>query len=50
MADHPVGAVTHFFGTLQVGIVALAGDVTIGDTLRLRGHGTVEPFRQPAFL
>ena len=39
MAEHPVGAVTHYFGKPQVGIVALTGDVTTGDTLRFLGHG-----------
>ena len=39
MAQHPVGTVTHYFGKPQVGIVALTGDVTTGDTLRFLGHG-----------
>ena len=39
MAEHPVGAVTHYFGKPRVGIVALTGDVTTGDTLRFLGHG-----------
>ena len=38
MAEHPVGAVTHYFGKPQVGIVALTGDVTTGDTVRFLGH------------
>ena len=39
MAEHPVGAVTHYFGKPRVGIVALTGDVTTGDTVRFLGHG-----------
>ena len=39
MAEHPVGTVTHYFGKLQVGIVSLTADITIGDTLQFRGHG-----------
>ena len=39
MAEHPVGTVTHYFGKLQVGIVSLTADITIGDRLRFRGHG-----------
>ena len=39
MAQHLVGTVTHYFGKPQVGIVALTGDVTTGDTLRFLGHG-----------
>ena len=39
MAQHLIGTVTHYFGKPQVGIVALTGDVTTGDTLRFLGHG-----------
>ena len=39
MAQHPVGTVTHYFGKPQVGIVALTGHVTTGDTLRFLAHG-----------
>ena len=39
MAEHPVGTVNHYFGKLQVGIVSLTADITIGDTLQFRGHG-----------
>ena len=44
MAERPVGTVTHYFGTPQVGIVALSGRVATGDTLRFLGHGA--DFRQ----
>jgi hypothetical protein len=46
MAEHPVGTVTHYFGKLRVGIVALTADIAIGDTLRFRGHGA--DFQQTA--
>ncbi len=39
MAEVPIGTVTHYFGKPQVGIVALTGDVTAGETLRFLGHG-----------
>ena len=39
MAEHPVGAVTHYFGKPRLGIVAITGEVTTGDTLRFLGHG-----------
>ena len=38
MAEHQVGTVTHYFGKIQVGIVALTRNITIGDTLRFAGH------------
>ena len=39
MAEHPVGTVSHYFGKLQVGIVSLTADITIGNALRFHGHG-----------
>ncbi len=39
MTEHSVGTVTHYFGKVQVGIVALTRDITAGDTLRFVGHG-----------
>ena len=39
MAEHPVGAVTHYFAKPQVGIVSLTTEVRVGDTLRFHGHG-----------
>jgi putative protease len=39
MAKNPIGTVTHYFGKPKVGIVALAGRVTTGDTVRFLGHG-----------
>lgn len=39
MAKKPVGTVTHYFGKPKVGIVTLAGRVTIGDKVRFLGHG-----------
>ena len=40
MAEYSVGTVTHYFGKPKVGIVGLTGDVSTGDTLSFRGHGT----------
>ena len=39
MAKDPIGTVTHYFGKPKVGIVALAGRITTGDTVRFLGHG-----------
>ena len=39
MATRQIGTVTHYFGKLGVGIVALTGRVTIGDRLQFLGHG-----------
>ena len=39
MAKKPIGTVTHYFGKPKVGIVALAGRVATGDTVRFLGHG-----------
>ena len=39
MATRQIGTVTHYFGKLVVGIVALTGRVTIGDRLHFLGHG-----------
>jgi len=44
MAKKPVGVVTHYFGKPKVGIVTLAGRVTVGDKVRFLGHGA--DFRQ----
>ena len=40
MTEHPVGTVTHYFGKVQVGIVSLTANITIGDTLQFRDHGS----------
>ena len=39
MATRQIGTVTHYFGKLGVGIVALTGRVAIGDRLHFLGHG-----------
>ena len=39
MAEKSIGTVTHYFGKPQVGIVSLIAEVSVGDTLRFRGHG-----------
>ena len=39
MAEELVGSVSHYFAKPQVGVVKLTGDLKVGDTLRLSGHG-----------
>lgn len=39
MAEELIGSVTHYFAKPQVGVVKLTGDLKVGDTLRLSGHG-----------
>ncbi len=39
MAEKLVGTVTHYFAKPNVGVVALTGNVSAGETLRFRGHG-----------
>lgn len=40
MAEERIGTVTHYFGEPEVGIIALEGDLSVGDTIRIRGHTT----------
>jgi len=39
MAEELIGSVSHYFAKPQVGVVKLTGDLKVGDTLRLSGHG-----------
>ena len=40
MEEQLIGTVTHYFAQPQVGVVALSGDLKLGDTLHFRGHTT----------
>jgi hypothetical protein len=38
--ENVVGAVTHYFSKVQAAVVKLKAPVTIGDTLKFKGHTT----------
>jgi translation initiation factor IF-2 len=40
MSDIRVGKVTHFFDRISVAVLALDGQLAVGDTIRFRGHET----------
>ena len=41
MAEEQFGVVTHFFGKIGVAAVRVtAGEITVGDTIRIKGHTT----------
>lgn len=41
MAEEQVGVVSHFFGKIGVAAVRMtAGEIKVGDTIRIRGHTT----------
>jgi hypothetical protein len=39
MTEDRIGTVTHYFAKPGVAVVSLAAKVTVGETLRFRGHG-----------
>lgn len=39
-ARHKVGEVTHYYTNLEVGIILLSDDLSVGDTITIRGHTT----------
>lgn len=39
MADTQVGKVTHFYDKINVAVVELNGNLKIGDTIKIVGHG-----------
>ncbi len=45
MADKQVGKVTHFYDKINVAVVELIGNLKIGDTIKVVGHGS--EFTQP---
>lgn len=40
MQEKEIGAITHYYGNLNVGIIALTGDLKVGDTIHVKGHTT----------
>ena len=40
MEEKEIGAVTHYFGHLSVGIIKLKDSLKVGDTIRFKGHTT----------
>jgi putative protease len=39
-ALHKVGEITHYYTDLEVGTILLSADLSIGDTVTIRGHTT----------
>ena len=40
MAEELIGAITHYFGKPEVGVVKLSAQIKVGDVLHFRGHTT----------
>ncbi len=40
MAGSQIGEVTHFFGKINVAVIALTAKVHVGDTVPILGHST----------
>jgi len=38
MAEQKVGTVTHYFGHIQVAAIKLEDTLSVGDTIRIKGH------------
>lgn len=39
MADFKVGKVTHYYDKIEVAVIELTGDLNVGDTIKISGHG-----------
>lgn len=39
MADFKVGKVTHYYDKIGVAVIELSGDLAVGDTIKVSGHG-----------
>jgi len=37
MTEKEIGVVTHYFGKVSVGIIALSDSLAVGDTIRIKG-------------
>lgn len=37
MADKPVATVTHYYDKIGVAVIKLAGDLSVGDTIKIEG-------------
>lgn len=40
MADTQVGKVTHYYDKISVAVVELIGNLKVGDTIKVVGHGS----------
>jgi len=38
MAEQKVGTITHYFGHIQVAAITLEDTLSVGDTVRIKGH------------
>lgn len=38
MAEKEIGAITHYFGHVNVGIIRLSDSLKVGDKIRIKGH------------
>lgn len=36
----PIGAITHYYSKIGVGIVELEGELKVGDKVKIKGHST----------
>lgn len=45
MTDTQVGKITHFYDKINVAVVELIGNLKVGDTIKIVGHGN--EFTQP---
>lgn len=41
MDKKEVGKITHFYSKISVAVVELSGDLKVGDTVSIEGHGNV---------
>lgn len=39
MPDFKVGTITHYYDKIGVGVIELIGPLSVGDTIRISGHG-----------
>lgn len=40
MQEKEIGAITHYFGHVNVGIIKLSDSIKIGDKIHIKGHTT----------
>lgn len=40
MTEKEIGTITHYFGHVSVGIIALKDTLKVGDKVRIKGHTT----------
>ncbi|MFN3301929.1 MAG: U32 family peptidase C-terminal domain-containing protein [Patescibacteria group bacterium] len=39
MSEQEIGKITHYFSKISVGVVELSGELKVGDTIKIVGHG-----------